>query len=348
VSRRRQSSLISRPVRFGPDDDQKAHRHPREGDETVSETDGEQLQSPKVEPDRQIFRDELLAAGLLVLTSTDGLYGRSMVYEDVATAVDRLAVRAAADEGTVGYRFPPVMPQRILEKSGYLGSFPDMIGSVSTFKGDNRTHMKLLELLESGGDWTIMLEPAGVALCPAACHPLYPTLTKTVPDGGSRYDVFGWCFRHEPSVDPCRMQSFRMHELVYVGDAASARAHRDRWLELGLDVLGALSLSVEPVEANDPFFGRVGQLLAKNQLEENLKYEIVSPIHSKDFPTAIASANYHLDHFGEPYGIKTASGEVAHSSCFGFGIDRITLALLRTHGMSPGDWPTTVREKLWP
>jgi seryl-tRNA synthetase len=309
----------------------------------VSESEGAQSQ-----PDRQIFRDELLSAGLLVLTGSDGLYGRSMVYEDVAAAVDGLAVRAAAAEGSVGYRFPPVMPQRILENSGYLGSFPDMIGSVSSFTGDNRSHMKLLELLESGGDWTAMLEPVGVALCPAVCHPLYPTLTGVLPVGGAYYDVYGWCFRHEPSVDPARMQSFRQHDLVYVGDAASAREHRDRWLQLGLDVLGGLSLNVEPVVANDPFFGRVGQVLSHNQLEEKLKYEIVTPIYSTDHPTAIASANCHLDHFGLPYGIETASGDVAHSCCFGFGIDRITLALFRTHGLRPNDWPSNVRDILWP
>jgi seryl-tRNA synthetase len=297
---------------------------------------------------RQLFRDELLAAGLLVLTGADGLYGRSMVYEDIAAGVDRLAAGAAAAEGSVGYRFPPVMPQQVLVNSGYLGSFPDMIGSVSSFTGDNRSHMKLLELVEAGGDWTTMLEPAGMALCPAVCHPLYPTLSGTLPEGGAFYDVYGWCFRHEPSVDPARMQAFRQHDLVYVGDAASARDHRNRWLQLGLDVLGALGLSVEPVVANDPFFGRVGKILANNQLEETLKYEIMTPIHSVEYPTAIASANCHLDHFGQPYEIETVSGEVAHSCCFGFGVDRITLALLRAHGMRPGDWPSSVREQLWP
>jgi seryl-tRNA synthetase len=314
----------------------------------VSETEGPQSETQETTPNRQIFRDELLAAGLLVLTGSDGLYGRSMVYEDVAAAVHGLAVRAAAAEGSIAYRFPPVMPQRILEISGYLGSFPDMIGSVSSFTGDNRSHVKLLELLESGADWTAMLEPVGVALSPAVCHPLYPMLTGILPEGGGHYDVYGWCFRHEPSVDPCRMQSFRQHDLVYVGDAVSAREHRDRWLQLGLDVLGGLSLAVEPVVANDPFFGRVGQILSTNQLEEKLKYEIVTSIHSSDHPTAIASANCHLDHFGQPYGIETASGEVAHSCCFGFGIDRITLALLSAHGMRPGDWPTNVRGILWP
>ncbi len=288
-----------------------------------------------------------MTAGLLVPTGTDGIYGRSSVYEDIVAAVDSLAVAAAASEGAVSYRFPPVMPRDVFERTGYLSSFPDLMGSVSTFTGNNADHRKLMDVAQSGGDWTALLEAAGVNLCPAACHPLYPTLAGTLPEGGSRYDVAGWCYRHEPSVDPARMQAFRMHELVYVGDAARASEHRDRWLQLGVEILGSLGLEVETVVANDPFFGRVGRILADNQRAETLKYEIVTQIDSVDRPTAIGSSNCHLDHFGQPFGIVTADGEVAHSCCFGFGLDRIALALLRTHGMHPGDWPVAARDRLW-
>jgi seryl-tRNA synthetase len=293
------------------------------------------------------FRDELVAAGILVPTASDGIYGRSSVYEDVVAGIERLVNATAASDGTASYRFPPVMPRSVLEESGYLSSFPDMIGSVSTFSGDNAEHKRLMEAAQSGGEWTSFLQAADVSLCPAVCHPLYPTLGGTMPEGGRRYDVSGWCFRHEPSLDPARMQSFRQHDLVYVGEAERARDNRDRWLQLGAEILDSLGLAVEIVVANDPFFGRVGRILAESQRSETLKYEIVTPIHSAEHPTAIASANCHLDHFGEPFGIVTAEGEVAHSCCFGFGLDRITLALLRTHGLHPGDWPSAPRDRLW-
>ena len=294
------------------------------------------------------FRDELVAAGILVPTASDGIYGRSGLYEDIVAGIEGLVAATASSDGATSYRFPPVMPRSVLEQSGYLSSFPDMIGSVSIFRGDNADHKRLKEAAQSGGDWTSFLEAADVSLCPAVCHPLYPTLRGTLPDGGRRYDVSGWCFRREPSLDPARMQSFRQHDLVYVGDPDGARENRDRWLQLGAELLGSLGLIVETVVANDPFFGRVGRILAENQRSETLKYEIVTPINSAEHPTAIASANCHLDHFGEPFGIMTAAGEVAHSCCFGFGLDRITLALLRTHGLSPGDWPAAVRDRLWP
>ena len=298
--------------------------------------------------DGPTFRDELVAAGVLVPTACDGIYGRSSVYEDIVAGLEGLVNATAASEESASYQFPPVMPRSVLEQSGYLSSFPDMIGSVSIFRGDNADHKRLIEVAQSGGEWTSFLEAADVSLCPAVCHPLYPTLRGTLPEGGRRYDVSGWCFRREPSLDPARMQSFRQHDLVYVGDAEQARQHRDRWLQLGAEILDSLGLAVETVVANDPFFGRVGRILAENQRSETLKYEIVTPINSAEHPTAIASANCHLDHFGEPFGIVTADGEVAHSCCFGFGLDRITLALLRTHGIGPADWPAAARDRLWP
>jgi seryl-tRNA synthetase len=294
------------------------------------------------------LRDELVAAGILVPTASEGVYGRSSVYEDIVAALEGLVGGIAASDGAASYRFPPVMPRRVLEESGYVSSFPDMIGSVSIFRVDNADHKRLMEALQEGEGWTSFLEPSDVSLCPAVCHPLYPTLRGTLPEGGRRYDVSGWCFRHEPSLDPARMQSFRQHDLVYVGDADRARDNRDRWLQLGAEIFESLGLAVEIVVANDPFFGRVGRMLAENQRSETLKYEIVTPINSAEHPTAIASANCHLDHFGEPFGIVTAGGEVAHSCCFGFGLDRITLALLRAHGLDPAAWPTAPRHRLWP
>ena len=294
------------------------------------------------------FRDDLVAAGVLVPTGTDGIYGRSSVYEGIVAAVEGLVAGVVASEGATSYRFPPVMPRSVLEQTGYLSSFPDMIGSVSTFTGNNADHKRLMDRPSPAASGPSCCKPADVSLCPAVCHPLYPTLAGKLPEGGSRYDVSGWCFRHEPSLDPARMQAFRQHDLVYVGDAQAASDHRDRWLQLGAEILGSLGLAVETVVANDPFFGRVGRILAENQRAETLKYEIVTPINSAEHPTAIASANCHLDHFGEPFGIVTADGEVAHSCCFGFGLDRITLALLRNHGTDPGEWPAASRDRLWP
>jgi seryl-tRNA synthetase len=159
--------------------------------------------------------------------------------------------------------------------------------------------------------------------------------------------VYGFVFRHEPSLDPARMQSFRQYEYVFVGEPEGAEAHRDLWLQRGSELLEGLGLDVHAEVANDPFFGRLGRLLAANQQEEELKYEILAPTSPASRLTAITSANCHRDHFGAAFALRTASREVAHSACVGFGVERITLALLWEHGLDPSSWPEKVREQLW-
>jgi seryl-tRNA synthetase len=218
---------------------------------------------------------------------------------------------------------------------------------VQSFRGDEGQHAELLKRVEDHEDRSPLLATTDMALCPAVCHPLYPTMTGVLPDDGRRVEIYGYCFRHEPSHDPFRMQAFRQHDYVYLGTPERAVWHRNLWIERGLGLLAGLGLEVESVVANDPFFGRPGRMLAVNQRNEELKYEIVTPVYPGEEPTAVASSNCHLDHFGRPFGIETPDGQIAHTSCFGFGIDRITLALLHRHGPDPDRWPGPIRAMLW-
>ncbi|MGO9964696.1 MAG: amino acid--[acyl-carrier-protein] ligase [Acidimicrobiales bacterium] len=293
------------------------------------------------------FRSALLASGLLVETGVDGLYGRSGTFEKVVRGIDDLVTAAGADQDASVLHFPAVMPRPVLERTGYPRSFPNLLGSVSVFDGGDEEHVELLERLTHGGTWVELLTPSDVSLCSAGCHPLYPLCSGRLPAGGRRFEVFGQCFRHEPSLDPARMQAFRMHEFVYLGDPDGAVAHRDLWLGRSADLLSGLGLKVETVVANDPFFGRTGRMLALNQRTDTLKYEITCAIHPDSEPTAISSCNYHLDHFGTGFEIESDDGSIAHTACVGFGVERITLALLGTHGLDPDRWPVAVRSRLW-
>jgi seryl-tRNA synthetase len=295
-----------------------------------------------------IFRQDLIDAGLLLQTGVDGVYGKSAAYESIVSGIDNLVTATMIDHPAEVVAFPPVMARWIFDKTNYLQSFPDLMGSVHTFRGTDRQHAQLSAAYEDGGDWPSMLVPAEVVLCSASCHPVYQLCTGTLTEDGRRFEVNGYCFRCEPSIDPVRMQAFRMHEYVYVGDPDTAQTHRDSGLERGQNLLGELGLQVETVPANDPFFGRLGTMLAANQLDEALKMEVVTPICSEESPTAIMSANCHRDHFGSPFSINTSKGEVAHSACVAFGVDRVTLALLKTHGLKTEAWPQSVRGKLWP
>ncbi len=300
---------------------------------------------------RAQFRDQLLAAGLLVSTGTPGLYGRSGTFEDIVDGIDRVVTatgRATHDDADLPrFRFPAVLPRDSFEKTDYIASFPNLTGAISTFTGGNREHRALLADRDAGRRWDGHLEPAGTMLVSAACHPLYSTLVGEMSAGGAVFDVYGFCFRHEPAIDPARMQAFRQHEFVYVGNPEDAEAHRDLWISRGLDVLHALGLDASAEIANDPFFGRAGKMLATNQVRENLKTELVVHLYGDlDEGTAVVSCNCHREHFGENFGITTPDGEFAHSACVGFGMERIALGMLRQHGLNIQAWPSDIRELL--
>jgi seryl-tRNA synthetase len=265
----------------------------------------------------------------------------------VVHAFDAFVGRVAQHDGAESIRFPTLLSRGDLEINGYLKSFPNLAGFVHAFGGDERAHADMLRAVVHGGRWSNALDLTDVALTPATCYPLYPMLRgQTLDADGNLFDVFGACFRQEPSDDPARMRMFRQRELVYIGDTAGSRAHRDRWVERGQMIFRDVGLPVDTVVANDPFFGRTGRMLAASQREQALKLELVVPIASVDRPTACASCNYHQDAFGRAYAIRTARGAVAHSACVGFGLERITLALFKHHGFDIGAWPSGVRSTL--
>jgi seryl-tRNA synthetase len=294
----------------------------------------------------QEFRAALLDAGVLVDGGVDGVYHRSFGFERVVAAVSAYASAAATGVPHRRLHLGPTQARTTLEGSGYVTSFPNLVGVISSFPGTEADVPAFLEDLETGGEWTERLAVTDVALCSAGCHPVYPLLEASTLGGDEeRFEVETWCFRHEPSTDPARMQSFRQHEFVFLGRPDAAVEHRDRWLETGRKLLVDLGLDVAPVVANDPFFGRAGRLLASNQRTKELKFELVAPISSTT-PGAISSANYHEDHFGVAFDIRCADGTPAHTACIGFGLERIALSLHFAHGLDPSAWPPEVRQRL--
>lgn len=295
------------------------------------------------------FLDRLFEAGLLIETGVDGLYGRSGQFEDVIAAFERLIDKFGGADGAEAIRFPPGMARAYFEKSGYMKSFPQLAGTVHSFCGNEHDHIALLQCMEEGKDWTKGQEATDIALTPAACYPLYPTIAKRgpLPMEGGLFDLQSYCFRHEPSKDPARQQLFRMREFVCMGTEKHVTDFRQTWMDRGLQMMKSVGLDVEIDVANDPFFGRAGRLLANNQRDQNLKFELLIPVTSAVTKTACMSFNYHQDAFGAKWGLNLEDGSVAHTACVGFGLERIALALFAAHGLDVKAWPEAVRKTLW-
>ena len=273
----------------------------------------------------------------------DGVYARTGAYEAVVEALAALISRHRPSGAEI-FRFPPVMTRAMIERSGYLKSFPNLLGCMCCLTGSTADILNAV----SGEDWTQSLSAGDLVLTPASCYPVYPIAAERgmVPEEGYVFDVACDCFRREPSQNLDRLQTFRMREYVRVGTPEQILAFREEWIERARGIADALQLPHTMEIASDPFFGRGGQIMAISQVEQQLKFELCIPVISEEKPTACMSFNYHQDHFGEVWELKTSDGARSHTGCVAFGMDRLAVAMFATHGADVSEWPAGVRDVL--
>jgi seryl-tRNA synthetase len=298
--------------------------------------------------DNSSLYEGLVSNGLIIPTGEPGVFGRNAVFEDLLERFNGLVSEIAKDDGAEKFTFPPTLAREVFEKSGFMKSFPQLAMGVVSFCGCSKDHAELVSRIADGQSYDDLMSRTGVVLIPAACYPIYPSFTGTLPENGRLVDMTHWVFRHEPSEEPTRMQAFRVREFVRVGSPEAVVEWRNMWLQRGLSLLQSLGLPAQEEVASDPFFGRVGKMLANNQREQRLKFEVVVPVISEENPTAVCSFNYHQDYFSKTFEIMQANGELAQTACLGFGLERVCMALFKHHGFDPKQWPAAVRSKLWP
>ncbi|MGN5480398.1 amino acid--[acyl-carrier-protein] ligase [Cupriavidus basilensis] len=306
---------------------------------------------PAQDPDagRRASRQALIDARVLYPSAVEGIYGRSGLFESIADGLNTAISKLGADQHAEVMRFPPAMPRKDFEASEYLKSFPQLAGTVHCFCGSDSDHRRLLARLERGEDWADQQRPTDVVLAPAACYPVYPVIAARGPMSadGMVVDVLTYCFRQRAVDRPgthADVPSAR-DTCGSVQPSRSLRSGRYGWSAAG-SLPACWSCLMRVDLANDPFFGRGGKIVADSQRELKLKFELLVPINDGAPPTACMSFNYHMDHFAHAWPLRTADGEPAHTGCVGFGIERLTLALLRHHGFDLAKWPRRVRDVL--
>src|ERR1700722_469572 len=288
-----------------------------------------------------------IADGIFRSMGVDGVYARTALYTHVVERLEAYITRQRSPKAEI-MRFPPVMSRKQLEKSGYLGSFPNLLGCVCALHGSEASIRSAVDRYENGGDWTTSVTSSDLVLSPAACYPVYPIVAARgqLPAGGLIFDIEADVFRHEPSRSLDRLQSFRMREFVRIGSPQEILEFRESWMAKAPLLAADLSLPFTIDVANDPFFGRVGQIMAVSQRQQALKFELLIPYYPQASPTACMSFNYHREHFGQVGGIHDDKGELAHTSCVAFGIDRLAVALFAIHGLDLHKWPAVTRAAL--
>jgi seryl-tRNA synthetase len=288
-----------------------------------------------------------LSDSLFRSMGVDGVYARTELYVNLVERLEGYITRLRDPRAEI-MRFPPVMSRKQLEKSGYLKSFPNLLGCVCALHGSEASIRDAVDRHEKGGDWTTSLSSSDLVLSPAACYPVYPIVAARgkLPVGGVQFDIEADVFRHEPSMSLDRLQSFRMREFVRIGSPQEIVEFRESWMARAPKIADDLGLPYTLDVANDPFFGRVGQVMAVSQRQQALKFELLIPYYPRASPTACMSFNYHREHFGQVWGIRDDAGELAHTSCVAFGIDRLAVAMFANHGVDLKTWPAQTRAAL--
>src|SRR5580692_12082678 len=96
---------------------------------------------------------ERVAAAIFHSLGVDGVYARTGLYEEVFGRLNGY-ITAQRDPTAEILRFPPVMSRAQLEKSGYLSSFPNLLGCVCALHGSEGDIRAAAESYATGGDWT--------------------------------------------------------------------------------------------------------------------------------------------------------------------------------------------------
>jgi seryl-tRNA synthetase len=304
--------------------------------------------SPMLSAD-QTFR-ELTARGW-VSPELAGAFVYTGLMADLYYGLDRTFSDLASELGAHQVHLPSLLASETLLRAGHLRAHPHMANYVFHIHEDRSTVARFAERCSSdprqidlSGLATSAAHPEAI-LSPAACQPVYHMLSGRELDDPFIASGYVRCFRYESGATRGlrRSREFGVREIVYVGSEADVATFRQELLEVCRRLLDRFGLQGTLVTASDPFFTDASAQYRTFQLSLELKHELQLAIGADD-TVAASSVNLHGDHFGRAWDIHVNDGEIAHSCCMGFGIDRWCLAIFSQFGLDARDWPHSLRE----
>ena len=188
-----------------------------------------------------------------------------------------------------------------------------------------------------------------VVLTPAACYPVYPTLPGTLPERGRLVDVQNRVLPPRALGRPGAHADVP-HARVRARRRARGRARvaRRRGSSAALALLRLArarrpGADAPPTTRSSAAAGGCSPPTSASRSSSSSSWSD----HLAEKPTAICSFNYHQDTSASCSTSRLPTASVAHTACLGFGLERVALALFKTHGLDPAEWPAAVRERLW-
>ena len=292
------------------------------------------------------FVSTLIADGLLIETGVPGVFGKNAAFEAIVRGIDALVEAAAEDMRPELVRFPPVVPRSLIERSGYLAGFPQLIGRCTASRAATRITRR------SCAPWSRAAAGARSCRRPTSCSRRRPAIpcTRWRP-ARCRRTVASWTWRRTASATSrrtirraCRCSACTRS----CGSAApeSCVAFRDEWLSRGLEH-AARARPRRAVRAGERSVLRPGRPPARRDPAragaEVRARRADHVVREADGGRLVQLAS---GSFRRPVRDSRRRGRDRAHGCVGFGLERITLALLRAHGTAPERWPRAVRSAL--
>lgn len=251
--------------------------------------------------------------------------------------LDALFASWALEEGGADFRFPDYMPITMMQRVGYLASFPHLATFVAPLSRESLGSLRPFAAVDrpagSPPVAAAALEPPACMLAPAACFHAYGSLQDENLAASRILTMRGTCYRRELEYAPLQRQhAFAMRELVCIGSAGEVEAFVQRTAQRIRSLLAALGWSTDWASATDAFFDPhtdpkyLAQRLAA--LKTEVRYQGL----------ALCSLNLHGTFFGEAFAIRR-EGRTAHSACIAFGLERWLYAFASAFGPDVAGWP---------
>ncbi len=297
--------------------------------------------------DDSVFGQLLDSGAVAELGEGQVAFGEPLIA--LADLFDARLTELVSDEfGTVRhYRYPTLIPTRVLEEAGYFSSFPQHLMFVTRLHSDVDVYREFQQEYRQAG----RLVPEMLRQCRNVDYCLPPTMCfhtfghyrgTLAADDLQVITAKGKSFRFESRYATTmeRLWDFTIREVVFLGNRAPVVAARKRLMDRVFAFIAELGLAARCEVANDPFYcepdGEVGRVSTQRLLE--LKYELRLPV-SADRSIAVGSFNFHDNFFGQAFAISQPAGEPAVSGCAGFGIERLVYAFLCQYGLDQRTWP---------
>jgi seryl-tRNA synthetase len=253
--------------------------------------------------------------------------------------------------------YPALIPTTVLQRCGYLSSFPHALSIVAHLVED-LDGIESFRTANAGKAALTIPDPSALALSsvclsPAVCYHLYPTLE------GRRLDqrlmavtAAARCYRYESrnmrGLE--RLWDFEMREVILCGAEIDVAAARAGLMDMAFGEAVELDLDCTIESANDPFFSGAHPQKAYWQSRSDLKFELQLALPPGDAgPRSVAGAsfNLHESFFGRTFGFTTEDGQPGFTGCAGWGLARWVLAAFSQHGLEPSRWPAAWRSHVF-